>query len=129
MNLKEYANMSIVDFVIQYYLWKIFGTDFFADMLTSDNFFLNKYTALQMRQYLDTKLNKLNPNHIENVMIEFKLPPTPDVPIGLYFAKQKKMHLTFNRHRWTYHRSVSTPSSATYKLSHQYNHYLTTTTN
>ena len=46
MKLKEYATMSIVDSAIKYYLRKIFGTEIFANMLTSDNFVLNKYTAL-----------------------------------------------------------------------------------
>ena len=40
-------------------------------MLTSDNFVLNKYTTLQMRQHLNTKFNKLNPNPINDVRIEF----------------------------------------------------------
>ena len=90
IKLKEYAAMSVVDSAIQYYLGKLFGTKTFADMLASDNFVYNKYIALQMRQHLDTEFNKLNPNHIKDVMIEFELPPTPDAPIGLYFAKQKK---------------------------------------
>ena len=61
-------------------------------MLTSDNFVPNKYTALQMRQHLDTKFNKLNPNHIKDEMIEFELPPTTDTLLGLYFAKKKWMY-------------------------------------
>ena len=43
-----------------------------------------------MRQHLDTKFDKPNPNHIKDVMIECELPPTPDAPIGLYYAKQNK---------------------------------------
>ena len=89
MKLKEYAYMSIVNSAIQYYLRKIFRTNFFADMLTSDNFLLNKYTALQMRQHLNTKFYKLNPNHIKDVYVEFELPPKPYEPIRLYLAKQR----------------------------------------
>ena len=46
MKLKEYAAYTVVDSAVQHYLRKIFGTKIFADMLTSDNFVLNKYTAL-----------------------------------------------------------------------------------
>ena len=48
MKLKEYAAMSVIDSAIQCYLQKVFGTGLFADLLTSDNFNLNKYTALQI---------------------------------------------------------------------------------
>ena len=88
MKLKEYAVMSVVDSVIQYYLQKVFRIEIVANMLTSDNFVLNKYTALQMQQHLDTKFNKLNPNHIKDVMIGFEFPPLPDAQIGSYFVKQ-----------------------------------------
>ena len=57
-------------------------------MLTSDNFVLNKYTALQMRQHLDTKYKNLNPNNIKDELITFEKPPHPDAPLGNYFAKQ-----------------------------------------
>ena len=43
-----------------------------------------------MRQHLDTKLHKLNPNHIKDEIIEFEVPPTTDAPLGLYFAKQNR---------------------------------------
>ena len=43
-----------------------------------------------MQQHLDSKFNKLNPNHIKDEMIEFELPPTSGSPIGLYFAKQNR---------------------------------------
>ena len=59
-------------------------------MLTSDNFVLNKYTALQMQQHLDTKFNKLNPNHIKDETIEFDLVTKPDAPLRLYFVKQNR---------------------------------------
>ena len=35
-------------------------------------------------------LNKLNPNHIKDEMIELELPPTLDAPLGLYFVKQNR---------------------------------------
>ena len=59
-------------------------------MLTSDKFVLNKYTALQIRQHLDTNFNKLNPNHIKDEMIEFELAPKSNALLELYFAKQNK---------------------------------------
>ena len=88
MNLKEFASYTVVDSAVQYFLRKVFGTDIFADMLTSDNFVLNKYSALQMRQHLDTKYQKLNPNDIKDELITFEKPPNTDAPLGLYFAKQ-----------------------------------------
>ena len=90
MKLKEYAAITVVDSAVQYFLRKVFGLDIFADMNTNDNFVLNKYTALQMRQHLDTKYTKLNPNHIKDEMIEFELPPTTGAGMNLYFAKQNK---------------------------------------
>ena len=90
IELKEYAVYTVVDSVVQHYLCKVFGTEIFANMLTGYNFVLNKYTTLQMRQHLDTKFNKLNSNHIKDDMIEFVLPPTPDAPLGLYFAIQNR---------------------------------------
>jgi len=41
-----------------------------------------------MRQHLDTKYQKLNPNNIKDELTKFELPPKPDAPLGLYFAKQ-----------------------------------------
>ena len=72
MKVKEYAAYTVVDSAVQYYLWKVFRIKFFANMLTSNNFVLNKYTTLQIRQQLDTKFNKLNPNHIKDEIIEFE---------------------------------------------------------
>ena len=46
--LKEYVVMIIVNTTIQLFLPQVFGTKIFADMLTSDSFVLNKYTALQI---------------------------------------------------------------------------------
>ena len=46
MKLKEYAAYTVVDSVIQHYLRKVFETEIFTNMLTSDNFVLNKYTVL-----------------------------------------------------------------------------------
>ena len=43
-----------------------------------------------MRQHLDTKFNKLNPNHIKDEMIEFELAPMPDAPLGFHFTKQNR---------------------------------------
>ena len=90
MSLKEFAAITVVDSAVQYFLRQIFGLAIFDDMNTNDNFVLNKYTALQMRQHLDTKYTKLNPNHIKDEMIEFELPPISGTPINLYFAKQNK---------------------------------------
>mmetsp|Transcript_69589 Transcript_69589/g.77852 ORF Transcript_69589/g.77852 Transcript_69589/m.77852 type:complete len:91 (+) Transcript_69589:183-455(+) len=59
-------------------------------MLTSDNFVVNKYTALQIQQHLDTKFQKLNLNHIKDEITEFEAPSKPDAPIGLYFTKQNR---------------------------------------
>ena len=59
-------------------------------MLTSDNFVLNRYTALQIRQHLDIKYQKFNPNNIKDEITGSKFPPKPDTPIGLYFAKQNR---------------------------------------
>ena len=42
MKLKEFVSYTVVDSAIQYFLRKLFGTDIFTDMLTSDNFVLNK---------------------------------------------------------------------------------------
>ena len=85
MKLKEFVSFTVVDSTIQYYLCKVFGTDIFANMLTSNNFVLNKYTALQMQQHLDTKYQKLNPNSIKDELTKFELPPKSDAPLGLYF--------------------------------------------
>ena len=90
MRLKEFAAITVVDSAVQYFLRKVFGLAIFADMNTNNNFVLNKYTALQMRQHLDTKYTKLNPNHIKDEMIEFELPPTTGEGMNLYFAKQNK---------------------------------------
>ena len=67
MKLKEYAALTVVDSAVQYFLQKVFWVELFADMNTNDDFVLNKYTALQMRNHLDSKFNKLNPNHIKVV--------------------------------------------------------------
>ena len=67
MKLKEYAALTVVDSAVQYFLQNVFGVEIFADMNTNGNFVLNKYTTLQMRQHLDLKFNKLNPNHIKDV--------------------------------------------------------------
>ena len=90
MKLKEYAAYTVVDSAIQYFQQKVFGTEIFAAMLTSDNFVLNKYTSLQMQQHLDTKFNKLNHNHIKDEMIKFELALKTDKPLRLYFAKQNR---------------------------------------
>ena len=90
MKLKEYAALTVVDSAIQYFLRKIFGVELFADMNINNNFVLNKYTALQMRNHLKSKYNKLNPMHVKDVYTEFELPPTPGSPIALYFAKQNR---------------------------------------
>ena len=67
--LKEYAAVTFVDSAVQHFLWKIFGLDIFADIQTNDNWVLNKCTALQMRQHLDFKFNKLHSIHIKGEMI------------------------------------------------------------
>ena len=90
MKLKEYGAITVVDSAIQYFLRKVFGVEIFADMNTNNNFFLNKYTALQMQQHLDSKFNKLNPNHIKDLYAELELPPTSGAPMGLYFFKQNR---------------------------------------
>ena len=99
-------------------------------MLTSDNFVLNKYTTLQMRQHLDTKFNKLNSNHIKDEMIEFELALKLDAPLGLYFVKKIDVSLSSpTLMNQSPNQSASALSSATYKTSHQCNQQLTTTTN
>ena len=118
MKVNEYATYTVVDSAVQHYLRKVFGTENFSDMLTSDNFVLNKYTALQMRQHLDTKFNKLNPNHIKDKMIEFELPPTTNAPLGLYFARQNRcISVLADTDKPTTEPKAYTHSSATYKLS------------
>ena len=67
-----------------------FGVELFADMNINNNFVLNKYTALQMRNHLKSKYNKLNPMHVKDIYTEFELPPTLGSPISLYFAKQNR---------------------------------------
>ena len=90
MKLKEYAALTVVDSAIQYFLRNFFGVELFADMNINDNFVLNKYSALQMRNHLKSKYNKLNPMHVKDVYTEFELPPTSGSPISLYFVRQNR---------------------------------------
>ena len=46
MKLKEYTVYTVVDSAVQHYLQKVFELETFADVLISDSFVLNKYTAL-----------------------------------------------------------------------------------
>ena len=82
------CSLIIVNSTIQLFFHRVFGTKIFASMLTSDNFIINKYTALQMQQYLNTNFNKLSPNYINDIMNTFDLSPNPDEPMEIYFSKK-----------------------------------------
>ena len=111
-------------------IFKRYSEPIFVDILTSDNFVLNKYTALQMQQHLDTKFNKLNPNHVKYEMNGFGLTLNPMYrldsilpnKIDVSPSSPTLMNPSPNQ-------SVSVPSSVTYKLFHLCNKQSASTTN
>lgn len=57
--LTDYAAILIVNSTVQLFFRKVFGSKIFTDMWKIDNYILNQFKALEMRQHLDTKFIKM----------------------------------------------------------------------